>query len=101
MKDLAQRDAIDTQSDQILAQIRALEVELMGVLRTDPDYDAYCVRCEANGQRPCLPVRTFWHHLDQMNWIEENEPSETDRRAAYWRKHRAEHERHTRALGLR
>jgi hypothetical protein len=101
MKDLRQREQIEIETSATLERIRELETRMMALLRTDPDYNAYAERCEAAGFEPSLPIRTFWLHLDQMRWIEANEPSEPDAAAAYWRKHRAEYTRHTSALRLR
>jgi len=89
------REEIESRVSEINGQIADLEQERERTLRLDPDYAAYLDRCEARRRLPehILSIRTFYHHLDRMRAIEQDEPDDSDEAVLYWRRVRREYRR--------
>ena len=69
-------------------QIRELERELIDVMRSDPEYAAYCTRCDLQGRLHKMEIGAFWYSLDYLREIENSAPSDPDEARAYWKEER-------------
>jgi len=89
------RTEIEPKIDDIDRQIAELKQERERILHLDPDYSAYLDRCEARHRLPehIVSIRTFYHYLDKLRAIEQDEPDEPENAILYWRRVRREYRR--------